>query len=58
MVEFQEIRSIDSSKMKERFSMDKTERFAGIKAQLFVIAWKILKFLSADKDLFIYERTT
>ena len=58
LVEFQEIRSIDSSKMKERFLMDKTERFAGIKEKLFAIAWKILKFLPPDKALFIYERTT
>lgn len=39
--------------MKERFEMDADEKHGGLKAAMFKIAYPILRWLPADKAIFV-----
>lgn len=55
-VQYKKLQSIDTSKMKERFEMDKTETNAALKAFVFKICYPIIRLLPEDKGVFIYRK--
>lgn len=54
LVECEDIRSIDTNKMQQRFEMDKDEKHGGVKAFVFKCIYPILRLFAADKAVFMF----
>lgn len=55
LASYESVRSIDVSKMKDRFLMDKTEKIATVKTFLFRLYYFFAKHMSEDKGTFYFR---
>lgn len=55
LLEYQDVRGIDPKRMKERFEMDKDEKYGSLKALVFQLVYPFIKMLPADKAVFVFR---